>query len=220
MEFVWIELICCMSKLTTKKAVIFDMDGVLIDAKEWHYQALNAALDIFGFKINEEEHLERFDGLPTKAKLAILSNERGLPEHLHSTINAVKQERTLRLAAINCYPKPNLLSIMNYLKVTGYSIGLATNSIRLTTETMMRYAGLLDYFDVILTNEDVKHPKPNPEIYLKGAQYFNLQTSEVVVFEDNHHGLEAARQAGCFVFEVVSPDELFLDHVISTLEAK
>lgn len=200
------------------KAVVFDMDGVLIDAKDWHYQALNNALELFGFKISLEEHLKRFDGLPTKSKLEILSSEGGLPRHLHSTINMVKQERTLRLAAIHCYPKPNLLTIMNYLKISGFKIGLATNSIRLTTETMMRYAGLFDYFDLILTNEDVHHPKPHPEIYLTASKSFNLSPSEVLVFEDNHHGIQSARAAGCQVYEVTSPDELFLDQVMTALD--
>ena len=199
------------------KAVVFDMDGVLIDAKEWHYQALNSALDLFGYGIGLEDHLSRFDGLPTKSKLEILSREQGLPQHLHTTINIVKQERTLRLAAINCYPKPNLLTIMNYLKLSGYKIGLATNSIRLTTETMMRYAGLFDYFDVVLTNEDVLNPKPNPEIYLMACHSLKFRPEEVLVFEDNHHGIQAARNAGCVVYEVSSPDELFLDQVILTL---
>jgi len=202
------------------KAIVFDMDGVLIDAKEWHYQALNSALELFGYRIGEEEHIKRFDGLPTKAKLAILSEERGLPAHLHATINMVKQERTLRLAAIHCYPKPNLLTIMNYLKVSGYKIGLATNSIRLTTESMMRYAGLLDYFEIVLTNEDVKKPKPDPEIYSSAVDFFQVHPHEVLVFEDNHHGIQAATRAGCVVFEVQSPDELFLDQVILTLEAE
>ena len=200
------------------KAVVFDMDGVLIDAKDWHYQALNNALELFGFKISLEEHLKRFDGLPTKSKLEILSSEGGLPRHLHSTINMVKQERTLRLAAIHCYPKPNLLTILNYLKISGFKIGLATNSIRLTTETMMRYAGLFDYFDLILTNEDVHHPKPHPEIYLTASTSFNLSPSEVLVFEDNHHGIQSARAAGCRVYEVTSPDELFLDQVMTALD--
>jgi beta-phosphoglucomutase len=205
------------SKRRFFEAVVFDMDGVLIDAKEWHFQALNSALELFGFNIDKQEHLDRFDGLPTKDKLKILSSERGFPTYLHKTINLVKQERTLRLAALNCYPKPNLITIMSYLKLSGYKIGLATNSIRLTTETMMKYAGLIDYFDLILTNEDVINSKPNPEIYLKAINYFHLQPSQVLVFEDNHHGIQAASSAGCSIFEVQSPDQLFLDQVISAL---
>ena len=57
------------------KAVIFDMDGVLIDAKEWHYEALNNALKLFGYKISRHDHLVTFDGLPTRAKLQMMTEQ-------------------------------------------------------------------------------------------------------------------------------------------------
>jgi beta-phosphoglucomutase-like phosphatase (HAD superfamily) len=199
-------------------AVIFDMDGVLIDAKEWHYSALNSALDLFGLGISLEDHLSYFDGLPTKTKLNRISELHHLPPQLHPLINDVKQERTMRLAAQFCYPKPNLLTIFSYLKNENYKIGLATNSIRKTTEAMMRYSGLLDYFDVIVTNEDVTSPKPSPQIYLSACEMLEVVPSNVLVFEDNHHGIEAAREAGCRVSVVKEPDLLFLDDVLRELE--
>ena len=66
------------------KAVIFDLDGVLVEAKEWHYLALNKALKHFGFKIDRIEHLTTYDGLPTKVKLNRLSKEKRLPIKLQS----------------------------------------------------------------------------------------------------------------------------------------
>jgi len=61
------------------KAILFDMDGVLIEAKDWHYEALNMALDLFGMPISRDAHLSTFDGLPTKDKLNLLSKTRGFP---------------------------------------------------------------------------------------------------------------------------------------------
>jgi len=202
------------------KAVIFDMDGVLIDAKEWHYLALNSALNLFGYNISLEDHLRRFDGLPTKRKLEILSNEGGPPQALHALINEIKQERTLRLAATNCYPKPNLLSIFAFLKNEGYPIALATNSIRQTTEVMMKYSGLWDFFDLTLTNEDVNNPKPHPQIYEASCARLGISPNDTLVFEDNINGITAARLAGCKVFEVSDPNLLFLDDVIIALASK
>ena len=201
------------------RGVVFDMDGVLIDAREWHYLALNSALDLFGYKIEYEDHILRFDGLPTRVKLDFLSAEEGLPKHLHKLINDIKQERTLRLAASQCYPKSNHLSILTYLKANGFRIGLATNSIRETTVAMMTYAGLIDFFDSILTNEDVSKPKPNPEIYLKSAKNLGLEAHQILVFEDNQHGIRAAKDAGCHVSSVDSPDTLYLDTVLEILES-
>jgi len=206
-----------MSSSQAIRTVVFDMDGVLIDAKEWHYEALNSALELFGYRISLEDHLSRFDGLPTKRKLETLSIEVGLPPQLHKMINNIKQERTLRIAAQYCFPKPNLLTILTYLKNEDYRIGLATNSIRQTTEAMMRYSGLWHFFDSVLTNEDVGQPKPNPEIYLKSCQALGSNPFETLVFEDNHHGIDAAKLAGCQVFEVVDPNSLFLDEVLERL---
>ena len=95
------------------KAVVFDMDGVLIDAKDWHYIALNQALDHFGFTISRNEHLTIFDGMPTREKLALLSRERGLPTKLHKFINQLKQQFTMQITHNKCYPNfihENLLS--------------------------------------------------------------------------------------------------------------
>ena len=77
--------------MTKVKAVIFDMDGVLIDAKDWHYEALNRALNHFGYNISRYDHLVTFDGLPTRRKLEMLTREQGLPNALHKLINELKQ---------------------------------------------------------------------------------------------------------------------------------
>ena len=77
------------------KAVIFDMDGVLIDAKEWHYEALNKALGLFGYEISRYDHLVTYDGLPTSKKLEMLTMEKGMPQKLHTFINSLKQQYTV-----------------------------------------------------------------------------------------------------------------------------
>ena len=94
-------------------AVIFDMDGVLIDATNWHYEALNEALHPFGYSISMELHLERFNGLSTKKKLQILSTEYGLPLELHGLISEIKQDRTQRIAYQKCFPDPTHLILLN-----------------------------------------------------------------------------------------------------------
>ena len=86
------------------KTVLFDMDGVLIDATEWHYEALNESLEIFGFTISRDEHQKRFNGMTTRSKLEILTVEKNLPRGLHKIISDIKQDRTLRIAARMCFP--------------------------------------------------------------------------------------------------------------------
>ena len=98
------------------KAVVFDLDGVLLDAREWHYEALNKALNIFGINITRNEHLEFYDGLPTKTKLKKLSEFKGLPFSLHSLINNLKQKFTSEFIHTKCSPYFAHEVLMSHLK--------------------------------------------------------------------------------------------------------
>ena len=198
-------------QLTNYKAVIFDMDGVLIDAREWHYEALNQALAIFGIEINLTDHAAIYNGLSTKQKLELLSAKELLPAELHGVIEAVKQDRTLRIAAQRCFPNVAHQILISKLKSRGLKVGVVTNSIRRSTEFMLGYAGLLDSLDVIVTNEDVILGKPNPEGYQIAMQTLNSQPSETLVVEDGEYGILAAETAGAEVIRVTDPFEVNLE---------
>lgn len=187
------------------------MDGVLIDARDWHFEALNDALGIFGYAITQEMHNDRYDGLPTMKKLEMLKNERGLPTHLHKMINKIKQDKTLRIAAQKCFPNPAHLVLVSKLKEEGIKLGVVTNSIRQTTEFMLTYAGLIDFFDVITTNQDVKHAKPNPECYLRTIQYLEVGPKETLIVEDSEYGVEAAKASQANLLRVSSVEEVNLE---------
>lgn len=195
------------------KAVVFDMDGVLIDAREWHYQALNRALEYFGFAITPEEHRRRFDGLPTREKLAILSSESNLPTGLHSFINELKQEFTEELVVCNCRPRFEHEFMLRTLRADGYRLGLASNSIRSSILLMLSKAGLGEAFDSILSNEDVTNAKPDPEIYLASFEILGVSPECALVVEDNPFGVEAAHAAGAHVLEVRGPDDVNLEAI-------
>ena len=83
------------------KAVLFDMDGVLVNAKDWHYEAFNKALEVFGMPISRSEHLSLYDGLPTRAKLQMLTEKKHLPVQLHEFLNKLKQSFTRTLSQLN-----------------------------------------------------------------------------------------------------------------------
>jgi beta-phosphoglucomutase len=178
------------------------MDGVLIDARDWHYQAHNDALVIFDAEIGRDEHLGRFNGLPTKVKLKYLAEEGRLPSHLHAVVEEIKQERTLREAARMCFPRVEHLLMMSWLRSMDIKIGVATNSIRRTSTTMLQFAGLLESLDVLVTNEDVELAKPEPDIYLRAAALIGLSPQEILVVEDHEYGVQAATAAGCQVIKV------------------
>lgn len=200
------------------EAVIFDMDGVLIDAKEWHYEALNRALGLFGYSISRADHITTFDGLPTSKKLEILTRERGLPAELHGFINEMKQLFTVEQIHLNCRPLFTHEYTLSKLKAAGYRLGLASNSIKSTVELMMQKSSLAEYLDVVLSNQDVVKAKPHPDMYLKAAELLSLSPAQCLVVEDNENGIRAATAAGCHVLVVADVNEVQLDRVLDAIK--
>ncbi len=195
------------------KAVVFDMDGVLIDAKEWHYEALNRALALFGYTISRYDHLVTFDGLPTRKKLEMLSREQGLPRALHSLINELKQKYTIELVHSQCKPCFQHEYALSHLKERGYRIGVASNAVRQSVELMLQKAQLHKYFDLLLSNQDVAKGKPDPEVYLTAVSKLGICAEECLVVEDNQHGIAAARAAGTRVMVVDSVKDVTFDNI-------
>lgn len=186
------------------KAILFDMDGVLIDAKEWHYEALNEALKLFGLEISRYDHLHTFDGLPTRVKLKMLSEQYYLPKDLHELINQVKQNNTIQKVNEKCRPMFQHEYALSRLKKDNYKIAVCSNSIRDTIINMMKRAELYGYIDIIVSNEDVKKAKPDPEMYNFAIRKFGLKPNECLVIEDNPNGVKAGLLSGAYVLQVES----------------
>ena len=201
----------------TIDAVIFDMDGVLIDAKEWHFEALNRALELFGYTISRADHLSTFDGLPTRRKLDMLSQERGLPRALHGFLNDLKQQYTVDQVHLKCRPLFVHEYALSNLKARGYRLGLGSNSIRSSCELMMEKSALMPWLDVIVSNEDVERAKPAPDIYLKAAAALGTPPENCLVVEDNPNGIRAAEAAGCKLLVVNSVHDVQLDRILGAI---
>ena len=195
------------------KAVLFDMDGVLIDAREWHYLALNRALQLFGKEISREDHLANFDGLPTRKKLERLSVDRGLPTELHEFINDLKQKHTFHIVNEHCHPNFRHEYALSRLKADGYKLALCSNSIRRSVDLMMELSNLKQYFDVTLSNEDVTHSKPHPEIYQLAMKKLGMTAENCLIVEDNDNGIKAATAAGAWLLRVGSPQDVTDDAI-------
>lgn len=204
------------------KAVIFDMDGVLIEAKDWHYEALNQALQLFGYEISRYDHLTTYDGLPTSKKLEMLSLESDLPRELHSFINEMKQNYTMQIVYAKCKPRFIHEFALASLKAQGYQLAVASNSIRHTVEVMMEKARLDIYLDKIVAATDVAKPKPDPEIYLTTIAKLGLTPQECLIVEDNENGIKAATASGAHVLVVREVEEVNLTNIqarITQIEA-
>jgi beta-phosphoglucomutase len=204
------------------KAVIFDMDGVLIDAKEWHYEALNRALRLFGMEISRADHLTTFDGLPTRRKLEMLTVTEGLPKELHGFLNDLKQAYTLELVSSRCRPTFAHEFALARLKARGLKLAVASNSVRNTVVTMMDRANLTRHLNVMLSNEDVAQSKPDPEIYRTAMERMGVTPEEALIVEDNEHGIRAARASGGHLLVVRTPADVTLTNIdrrISEIQA-
>lgn len=184
------------------KGILFDMDGVLIDARDWHYIALNRALRLFGLEISRYDHIHSFDGLPTKDKLKMISEESYLPQELHEFINELKQEYTRELTDVKCKPFFQHEYALSKLRQEGYRLAVCSNSKRRTIENMMQKAALMNYLDLIMSNEDVRNAKPDPEVYQKAMQRMRLEPSECLILEDNKNGIKAALASGSHLLRV------------------
>jgi beta-phosphoglucomutase len=200
------------------KAVIFDMDGVLIDARDWHYESLNKALGLFGSEITRYDHLVTFDGLPTKKKLEMLSLEGGLPTQLHNFINDLKQEYTWEIVYTRCKPVFHHRFALSKLKNEGYFIAVCSNSVRKTIDLMMERSGLAPYLDFFLSNQDVIKGKPDPEIYTKAISKLGLHPNECLIVEDNQNGIKAALASGAHLLKVENPDHVTYHNIIKRIK--
>lgn len=189
------------------------MDGVLIEAKDWHYEALNKALELFGFSISRYDHLVTFDGLPTKRKLEMLSVERGLPKSLHGFINEMKQRYTMDYVYTQCKPRFIHQYALSRLKSEGYSLALCSNSIRNSIELMMEKSDLTQYLDLMLSNQDVTNAKPDPEIYNMAIARLGLTPDECLICEDNQNGIAAALASGAHLFKVGTPADVTYQNI-------
>jgi len=191
-----------MSKI---KLIIFDLDGVLVEAKNIHFDALNEALGN-EYAISWNEHLSTYDGLKTTQKLDMLSEKKGLPKENHKTIWERKQELTLeKLRALE--PSMDLIKTMNFLVSEGYKIAVCSNSIRKTCLTVLSKLGIMEFMDLVVSNEDVKNGKPHPEMYWKAISMMSCLPEETLIIEDSPYGLLAASRSKSHILRVKNTKE-------------
>lgn len=204
--------------------VIFDLDGVLIDSREMHYHALNAALEKIDekFMIDWEEHLSTYDGLPTTKKLRMLSDNKGLPQDSHNSVWEEKQRATIEMFS-NLKPDSELINFFSRIKKEGHSIAIASNSIRNTVKIVLLRLGLLEYIDFYASNEDVKLRKPHPEMYWKCMVACEAIPRKTVIVEDSHVGRKGALDSGANLVAVEDRGDLkvsTIDEILRTLESE
>ena len=205
--------------MLNNKLVIFDLDGVLIDSRDIHYDALNSALLKINpkFVVTREEHLSKYDGLGTTMKLKMLTELKGLPAEYHDQVWKEKQRQTIDI--LQKLPEnKTAISIIKQLKKDGWKIAVASNSIRETIITALNAIGVLGYIEYIVSNEDVKHHKPYPEMYWKCMTALNSLPQNTVIVEDSHIGRQGAIASGGHLYGIKDADDLLKDKFFDMID--
>jgi len=196
------------------KLISFDLDGVLVETKHIHYLALNNALG--SYAISWEEHLSIYDGLKTKQKLELLHKNKGLPESLFNEIWVNKQKLTLEYLS-DIKPNYNICECFKLLQEKGYKIAVCSNSIRKTVYSILCKLDVIDYVDVIKSNEDVKNSKPHPEMYWNVMSELGIKPHENLILEDSPYGLIAANSSGSHVLRIKSPSDININYILNEI---
>lgn len=196
------------------KLVIFDLDGVLVDACEWHRLALNEALkEICNYEISLSDHRSIFNGLPTRVKLEKLIEEGKIQQKDHDAIHKLKQKKTVEIINRSADEREEKINLIMWLKEKNINVACFTNSIRETATLMLKKTGIYDMLELIITNEDVDKPKPDSEGYKKVLKHFNYTPERVMIIEDSIKGICAAVDSGCRVFKVNNAEDVHIENV-------
>lgn len=203
------------------KAFVFDLDGVIIDSEPIHAEVGMHVLSDFGEKPSSSE-LYEFVGIRNEEMWAVLKKRHGIEatvEQLVSRHDFYKQKRFFheKLEAIGGIPE-----LIGSAKARGMKIALATSSPRYFAEHVLKNVGLLAYFDALITSDDIRKGKPDPEIYRKAAEALGVRADECVVLEDAFFGIRSAKGAGMKCIAFINPhsghqDTTEADFVVSSI---
>lgn len=196
------------------RCILFDLDGTLVEAKDWHYEALNSALIQHGHPpIQREAHLSDFDGLPTRVKLEKL----GIAGAEAAKVNVSKQAITQQVIEQKCRPDPELRRELAKLWHLGYRMAICSNAVRASCDAMIWGAGFADYFWFWLSAEEVDRPKPDPQCWHEAMRMFGAAPSETVIVEDSEVGIASAMASGAHVYKVESPKDVLAEDILNLI---
>jgi HAD superfamily hydrolase (TIGR01509 family) len=201
------------------RAVIFDMDGVIVDSEPYSMQALIDILRQNGVEPTEEE-LQRSYGRRVRDDFMDYFSRHGVTADVDLVI-AHKHARYYHLAAGHLQPLPGVIDLLKRLHDHGYHLALASSGDRVKVAFGMQALALMDTFEAIVTGDDVSHSKPDPEIYLVAAQDLGVLPADCIAIEDAPAGVEAAKSAGMRCIAVtnsVARDQLYkADLIVDSL---
>jgi len=192
------------------KAIIFDLDGVIVDTAVFHYQAWKKLANSMGFDLTEAQNeklkgisrLESLDILLEIGKINSMSDEE--KQQLATKKNEWYRENILKMTPQDILP--GVKNFLAELKKADYKIAIGSSS--KNAGTILERIGMKNFFDAVVDGTKITRSKPDPEVFLKGAQELNIPPEQCLVFEDAESGIEAAKNAGMKTIGVGNPENL------------
>lgn len=195
--------------MTPVKACIFDLDGVIVDTAKFHYLAWRRLARKLGFDFSEEDN-ERLKGVSRMDSLEILLEIGGVGLNDAKKEELAEQKNEWYVELISNMDEKEILpgttEFLTMLKKAGIKIALGSAS--KNAKTILTKIGLINMFDCVIDGTNISKAKPDPEVFLLGAQGLEVEPNECVVFEDAVSGVEAAIRAGMYVIGVGSKETL------------
>ena len=189
------------------KAIIFDMDGLMVDTEIISFQCYKDIIESYGFNFTKKEYIEDYPG-----------------KSVISSMNFIKNKYNIDLLKNSVELKKGLIQLLKYLNIHYYKTIVATSSGKERAERILGEHNLMKYFNGIVCGSEVEHGKPAPDIFLKACDKLNVEPEEALVLEDSEAGIQAASEAKISVIcipDMKFPQEKYLkkvEHVYDSLE--
>jgi beta-phosphoglucomutase len=191
------------------QACLFDLDGVIVDTAKYHYLAWKRLADELGFSFTEHDN-ERLKGVSRVRSLEILLEIGGLSFDDEAKAEMAARKNAWYVDYIKSMDAseilPGVTTFLAELKANGIKIALGSASKNATM--ILKNIGMLDAFDAIIDGNKTSEAKPDPEVFLLGAQALGVEPESCVVFEDAEAGVEAALRANMHCIGIGSPEQL------------
>jgi beta-phosphoglucomutase len=184
------------------RAILFDHDGVLVDSMPYHVEAWKRVMARYGIEIDPLE-IYLAEGATTMEVAAELFHRHGKPASPDQVQEIVRQKRDIYLANNATQLNEGVIEVLEYLKEDRYRLGLVTGSIRSQVEPVLG-PEIFNWFDCVITAEDVECGKPDPEPYLRAIRKLHVAASESLVIENAPLGIRAGKSAGCAVVGITT----------------
>ncbi len=198
------------------KAIIFDLDGLLVDTEIVSYEIYKKLLLKFGFNFSTQEYSKHYSGKTETSNIEHLIDTYSLPLSLEVGLaKCLKMEESMIEQGVPL--KKGARNLLEYLKKNNYKVAVASSSTKERAIKLLKQNHIHNLFDEFVFAEDVTNSKPHPEVFIKAYKKLNCQPSECIVLEDSENGIMAAFNATIPVIcvpDMKSPSKIYLEKCI------